>query len=73
MNQFCEIFKTIPSSSTTGISEGNEKRKRKKIFQEIIAGHFPNVVEDNNIQSQGGQQITSKKHTKARVNTWFSN
>lgn len=32
MNQFCEIFKTIPSGSMIGISEGNEKRKRKKIF-----------------------------------------
>lgn len=73
MSHFCEIFKMITSSPAFGISEGNEKIKRKKIFEEIIAGNFPDLVEDNNVQSQDVQQITSKKHTKAYGNTSFPN
>lgn len=47
-----------------------ERKFLEKLFQEIIAGNFPNMGRETNIQIQEGQRIPNKVNSRTHMKTY---
>ena len=48
------------------VKEGMEKQ----LFQEIIAGNFPNMGKETNIQIKEGQRVPKKVNSRTHMKTY---
>lgn len=53
--------------------ESGRQKERKfleKLFQEIIAGNFPNMGKETNIQIKEGQRVPNKVNSRTHMKTY---